>query len=206
MYMLHCHILEHEDDGMMTHFEVMPPITPTLVVSRKVHGSAGTFDIPLPLHGPAAANSNAPSHGTPGIECRSGGANNQHQIILTFPKAVTFDNASLTGTGTIVSATATGTDVTVNLSGVTNGQAINLNFSALSDGEITSDFSIPIGFLLGDTNGNGVVNTSDVGQTKSFSGQGVDTTNFRADLNVSGTVNATDIGLVKANAGSALPP
>jgi FtsP/CotA-like multicopper oxidase with cupredoxin domain len=27
MYMLHCHILEHEDDGMMTQFEVVAPRT-----------------------------------------------------------------------------------------------------------------------------------------------------------------------------------
>jgi FtsP/CotA-like multicopper oxidase with cupredoxin domain len=25
MYMLHCHIIEHEDDGMMTQFEVIRP-------------------------------------------------------------------------------------------------------------------------------------------------------------------------------------
>lgn len=29
VYMLHCHILEHEDDGMMTKFEVVAPATPT---------------------------------------------------------------------------------------------------------------------------------------------------------------------------------
>src|SRR5205807_1241245 len=42
VYMLHCHILEHEDDGMMTLFKVVPSLTPTQVVSRKTHGSAGT--------------------------------------------------------------------------------------------------------------------------------------------------------------------
>jgi spore coat protein A len=30
IYMLHCHILEHEDDGMMTRFEVVAPPTPTV--------------------------------------------------------------------------------------------------------------------------------------------------------------------------------
>jgi hypothetical protein len=83
IYMLHCHILEHEDDGMMTLFEVVPPITPTQAVSRKVHGTAGTFDINLPLNG------------TPGVECRTGGANAEHQIVLTFPKQVTFSSATL---------------------------------------------------------------------------------------------------------------
>jgi FtsP/CotA-like multicopper oxidase with cupredoxin domain len=28
MYMLHCHMLEHEDDGMMTQFEVVAPNRP----------------------------------------------------------------------------------------------------------------------------------------------------------------------------------
>jgi len=29
MYMLHCHMLEHEDDGMMTQFEVVSRANPT---------------------------------------------------------------------------------------------------------------------------------------------------------------------------------
>ncbi len=47
-YMFHCHILEHEDDGMMTQFEVVAPVAPTQVVSRKAaqrnsfrHSAAG---------------------------------------------------------------------------------------------------------------------------------------------------------------------
>ena len=42
------------------------PCTPTPVsaASRKTHGAAGTFDVPLPLTGNV------------GVECRSGGATN----------------------------------------------------------------------------------------------------------------------------------
>ncbi len=40
-------------------------------VSRKMHGAAGTFDIALPLTGPA------------GIEPRSGGATSDHQIVVS---------------------------------------------------------------------------------------------------------------------------
>jgi hypothetical protein len=29
MYMLHCHMMEHEDDGMMTQFEVVTRANPT---------------------------------------------------------------------------------------------------------------------------------------------------------------------------------
>src|SRR5439155_5542547 len=48
-----------------------PPVPLTAVVSRKVHGSAGTFDVDLPLSG---------AHG---IECRSGGANNDYTLVFT---------------------------------------------------------------------------------------------------------------------------
>jgi len=59
IYMLHCHILEHEDDGMMTLFEVMPPIAPSRLSPERFHGRRGNLDINLPLTGNA------------GIECRS---------------------------------------------------------------------------------------------------------------------------------------
>ena len=98
LYMLHCHILEHEDDGMMTQFEVVPPITPTRVVSRKVHGSAGAFDIELPLTG------------SPGVECRGGGASNDYQVVFTFPTPVNCSGGSFTsGTAAVSSWSGNGT-------------------------------------------------------------------------------------------------
>lgn len=36
IYMLHCHILEHEDDGMMTLFEVVPPATTPAAPTRNI--------------------------------------------------------------------------------------------------------------------------------------------------------------------------
>jgi len=66
--------------------------------------------------------------------------------------------------------------------------------------------SITAGILIGDTNGDGVVNSADVSQTKSRSGQPVDATNFRSDVNADGTINSADISLVKSKSGTALPP
>jgi spore coat protein A len=37
IYMLHCHILEHEDDGMMSLFEVMPAIAPSVPTAPTVN-------------------------------------------------------------------------------------------------------------------------------------------------------------------------
>jgi hypothetical protein len=69
-------------------FITLPP-TPNAVVSRKLHNGV-PFDI------------NLPPTGSLGIECRSGGATNDYQIVFTFPTSVTFTNASVTaGVGSV---------------------------------------------------------------------------------------------------------
>ena len=162
-------------------------------VSRKMHGAA-VFDIALPLTGAA------------GIECRTGGANGNHQVILTFPSAVSLTSASVTtGTGSVSSFTVSGGQVTVNLTGVSNAQTIVITLFGVSDGTNTSNVSIPMGVLLGDTTGNGSVNASDVSLTKSKSGQAVDSSNFRTDVTVNGSINASDVSSVKLKSGTALP-
>ncbi len=194
IYMFHCHILEHEDDGMMSQFEVVAPIAPTQLVSRKVHGSAGTFDINLPLTGNA------------GIECRSGGATNDYQLVVNFANAVTFDHASLTsGIGSVAGTSGNGTNaITVNLTGVTNAQTINVTLFGVNDGTITNDVTAAMAILVGDTSYNGTVNSSDVSQTKAQSGSPVTNSNFREDVNASGAITSTDVSLVKSKTGTAL--
>jgi hypothetical protein len=164
----------------------------TSIVSRKVHGASGTFDIPLPLTGNV------------GVECRStGGA---HTVVATFGNAVTLSGASVSsGTGTVGSFTAAGNQVTVNLTGVTNAQRIVVTMANVNDGTTTGDVNVPMGILAGDTNGNGSVTASDIAQTKAESSNPFSGTNFRADVNANGTINATDIGLVKGAAGTVLP-
>ncbi len=71
------------------------------VVSRKIHGNAGTFDVILP------------SSGSPGIECRSGGATNDYTIVFTFTNNVSVRNATVTaGTGSVTNFTVVGNVVT----------------------------------------------------------------------------------------------
>jgi hypothetical protein len=165
-------------------------------VSRKVHGAAGTFDVPLPLNGPT------------GIECRSGGATNDYQMIINFATSVTAGSASVTcGTGSVGSFTGNGTaTITVNLTGVTNVQRITVTLASVSDGTNTGDVPISMGVLIGDTTANGTVNSGDVSQTKSQSGQPVTGSNFREDVNASGTISSTDVAIVKSKVGTALPP
>src|SRR5438270_976160 len=54
-------------------------------VSRKTHGTAGMFDISLPLTGSKV-----------GVECRKGGSTHVFTVIITFPSAVTVGSASAT--------------------------------------------------------------------------------------------------------------
>ncbi len=65
--------------------------------------------------------------------------------------------------------------------------------------------TIPLSLLVGDVNGNGAVNASNIAFAKSRSGQAVDGTTFRADVNANGSINAADVSLVKSLAGSVLP-
>ena len=56
--------------------------------------------------------------------------------------------------------------------------------------------------LLGDTTGNGIVNSSDVTDVKAASGT---TAASRRDVNVNGVINSSDVTLVKSKSGTALP-
>jgi hypothetical protein len=62
-----------------------------------------------------------------------------------------------------------------------------------------------MGVLVGDTNGDGFVNSADIAQTKSQSGAAVTSTDFREDVTVDGSINSADIALVKSKSGTALP-
>ena len=165
-------------------------------VSRKIHGAGGpAFDINLPLTG------------APGIECRSGGANGDYQVVLNFGGPVNLGSAAVTsGAGTVTGATGSGTStLTVNLTGITSAQRITLTLSNVSTGFSTTDLAVPIGFLVGDTNGDGTVNAGDAQQTRNRSGQAADATNFRSDVNADGFVNSGDTTAVRSRSGTSLP-
>jgi hypothetical protein len=76
---------------------------------------------------------------------------------------------------------------------------------AFDDGTHIADVSVPMAVLLGDTNADGFVNSADISQTKSQSGNAVTGSNFREDLNADGFINSADISLVKSKSGTALP-
>jgi hypothetical protein len=62
-----------------------------------------------------------------------------------------------------------------------------------------------MGVLAGDATANGMVNSSDISEVQSQSGQLVTANNFRDDATVNGTINSSDISLVQSQSGMALP-
>jgi hypothetical protein len=171
------------------------PLQVVSTVSRKVHGGAGTFDINLPLTTPA------------GIECRTGGAGGNHQVVVVFTTPVSVGGLSIMSSDGMASGTrsVSGATVTVNLSAVANAQTLGITLLNVSNGSTTGDVVIRMGVLAGDTTGSGKVNASDIGQTKAQSGRAATGANFRTDVDAGGSINASDIGLVKANSGASLP-
>ena len=126
---------------------------------------------------------------------------------MTFDGPVTYTGASVTsGTGNVANTSGTGTNVvTVDLAGVTNAQTISLALTGVNTGIPVGDIVVRMGVLLGDTNGNGSVTSSDISATKAQAGQPMSSANFRTDLNGNGAVNATDVSIAKTASGSALP-
>ncbi len=182
-----------------------PPVAG--VVSRKTHGSAGTFDIQMPLTG------------TVGIEDRTGQPSiGSHNLIVVLQSPVT-SVGSLSATATTSGGTtnlppptytigtgAQNNQISVNLTGVPNAAHVFLTLHTVADTAGNSgDVVVPADFLLGDTTADRSVNSADISQTKAQSGRTVSGMNFREDVTADGSLNSADISFVKSKSGTALP-
>jgi CSLREA domain-containing protein len=190
-------------------YEVDGQLAAVNAASRKYHGTTKPtpfFDVPLPLTGPIGIecrrNTGTDPQGTPNF-------GHDHEIIFTFPSNVTGPaSVSVTDSNnmTIPSTfSASGNVVTVDLHSVPNPSRLAISLTGVSDGTDTADLNVPMGVLLGDTTANGAVNSSDIAQTQSQSGQPVNSSNFREDVTVNGSINSSDIASVQSKSGTALP-
>jgi hypothetical protein len=170
-------------------------LQPTSAVSRLTHGGAGNFDIDLPLTG------------TAGVECRNGGGN--YTLIVTFSNTMVSGNASVTaGAGSVAgSPMFSGHTMTINLTGVTDAQTLTLSLTNLTDAfsQVLPTVALGASFLVGDTNGDRMVNAGDALQTRNRSGQATDATNFRSDVSIDGIVNSGDTTIVRSKSGNSVP-
>jgi hypothetical protein len=160
----------------------------------------GSFEIDLPLAG------------TPGVECRSSGVNRHDTMVFTFNNALTSIDSAVTTCGAVDGIRVGTSDphrLIVNLTGVTcNQQYVTVTLTGVHDdqGNTLGSATATMGLLLGDTNGDGVVDRSDVHRTRIERGQEANSENFRADVNVSGHITASDVNAVKSKVGTMLPP
>jgi hypothetical protein len=164
------------------------------ILSRKKHGTAGTFDV------------NLPRTGAVGIECRNGGASGTHQLVFTFADPVAFVSAAVTkGAGSISGVSGNGTStITVNLTGVTDVQTIQVTLT-VSDGVNTTSIPVSMGVLAADVVADRVVTSKDQNYINSKSGQTANPTNFRADVTIDGAINGKDSSFVGNRIGHKLP-
>jgi hypothetical protein len=177
-----------------------PQVTLLGVASRKTHGSAGTFDIGLPLTNPV------------GIECRSGQpANGNHTMVFTFATPLTsVGGASVTsGTGS-VSSSSIGTEpheYIVNLTGVSNAQTLTVTLTNVADtaGDFSASVAATMGVLLGDVNSSRRVDAADVSLVRQQTLQPITGSNFREDINTSGRIDAADVSIARQQTLTSLP-
>jgi PKD repeat protein len=179
--------------------EVEPVLALTSIGSREIHGSAGPFDVDLPLSG------------TAGIECRSPGPGNTFNLIYTFNKAVNAAGAAtLTQGSGAVGQAAIGPNpnqVTVPLSGVTNAQHFGARLDGAQDdvGAILNNLSARMDVLLGDVNASRGVDGNDVSGVQSHTRQPVTSVNFRYDVNASGGIDGNDVSITQGHTRTSLP-
>jgi hypothetical protein len=177
-----------------------PPTPPGLLgaSSRKVHGVAGTFDLPLSFVAPPNINHNSTT------EPRQGSA---QTIDFTFDKAITGATVSITeGVATAGAPTLNGNDVIVGLNNVIDQQYVTVSLAnvASADGGTGGGGSVRVGFLAGDVNQTRVVTVADLGLVNTVLAQVVSAANYLKDVNASGTLTLADKGVTNANLTKAL--
>lgn len=175
-------------------------IEPVDAISRKTHGSAGTFDIDLPLTG------------KPGIECRTGPTTGDHTVVVTFSVPVTVTNVTVTpGPGATAAVAQTdgfsvdNAQVTVNLTNVSNAQTLTINLLGVTGGVNNGNVAIPMSVLLGDVNASGVVDGNDVSSVQSNTRQAVTPQNFTNDVNATGIIDGNDVSITQQQTRTSLP-
>ncbi len=148
------------------------------------HGSAGTFNVALPLSG------------TPGIEMRSGGANGNYTLVLTFDRTViAATNATVTsGVGTVNGLPSfSGNTATVQLSGVADRQTLTVALDNVIGVPGTTDkVFVAMSVLVGDVDQDGVVSLNDYNLIRSSSGTAISESIFQRDINADGWILSGD--------------
>jgi hypothetical protein len=128
--------------------------------------------------------------------------------VFQFDKAVVSGTASIAeGTAVVGTVTFAGSEMTVNLTGVSNQQYVTVTVSnvAAADGGTGGSGSGRIGYLAGDVNQSRNVSVADLGMVNAQLAQTVTVANYLRDVNASGTLTVADVGLTNGKLTTVLP-
>ncbi len=183
---------QHEED--IYYVRVTPSSTSTInlvsAASRLTHGTAGTFDVNMPLTGIS------------GVECRNA---TTYNAVFTFDAPVTSGQVTVTaGTATVGGLTFSGNSITAPLTGVTAAEIVTLHLQNIN-GDGLAHGDVPFGFLVADADASRVVGKTDQTLVQGQINQPVTSANFREDLNADGRIKSTDTNLVKTNKNHSIP-
>ena len=81
---------------------------------------------------------------------------------------------------------------------------VNVNDVEDASNGASGNYSVQIGVLYGDVDGDGVVNSNDINILRVDSGETVTSTNFQADVDASGFINSNDINTARTLSGDTL--
>jgi len=167
------------------------------VVSRKTHGLAGDFELPI--------DTTQPFTGAVTVEPRMIGGG--HTVVFKFNSSVNAPGAvsvrDETSATVNASSIASGADVVVTIPAIADKKRIAITLIGVNGGLDTSPATI--GFLTGDVDNSRTVTTLDVASIKARAGLAATVPNFKFDVNLSGSVTAADISIAKARSGLSLP-
>jgi hypothetical protein len=172
-------------------------------VSRKTHGAAGDFDLPLVLD-PATSSTVEPRAGGPTIVVFSFSSDVVATDGMISSNEFTITNASYS------SASISGNEITLNLSAVVDQSIVTITLSGIDDttgSPLTGDYDVQIHALVGDATQNRRVSRRDSHLVRHHAGQPLDQTsgNFILDLNLDGTIDTQDGQVALMNKGHIVP-
>jgi hypothetical protein len=151
-----------------------------------------------------------PMDGQTGVEDRAAGKpGNTYTILMTFDQNIGSAGRASTSCGKVSSTSISGATLTVNLTGVTcNASHITITVNDVLDSSGAyhlADGCVTMGLLLGDVNGDAVVDSADIDIVNSELGQPTNDENFRSDINNDGVIDARDLRTVTQQQGMRLP-
>jgi alpha-tubulin suppressor-like RCC1 family protein len=165
--------------------------TITAAVSRKTHGGAGIFDMPVALASPVT------------VEPRKDGPT---KLVIGFSKNIVAADGQLDANDFVIanaafsSATISGSSLTLNLAAVVDETVVTVAMPGITDlagNALGGVSSLSVRALYGDVNRNGSVTIGDQQSVKNALATALSSSNYLNDLNLSGGITIGDQQIVK---------